>query len=189
MPMLEFFERAAWLDLFGKDLSSVTKTPNEQGIFEIARPLSPLPQPPDQSPDQKAPRTTPSGRERRRQCKGRPLRGKGPLPGAGLVAYSAGKKLLTIFLVGLSSFHPVPRKGRLISVMRCGAGCGGRSADRRGLCGGRFKPRSAGLAVRHTGGGTSAGDDGADLQTPRAERRRSRLSVVTLKLMHSNHRA
>ena len=46
-----------------------------------------------------------------------------------------------------------------------------RTEIRRLLRHGGFKPRPAGLATRRFGGGTSTGDDGADLQTPRAERR------------------
>ncbi|RKE73960.1 hypothetical protein DFP91_1859 [Pseudorhodoplanes sinuspersici] len=58
-----------------------------------------------------------------------------------------------------------------MSVVRRGAGSGGRTAGRRNPLCGRFKPRPARLAARRFGGGTSTGDDGADRQTPRAERR------------------
>ncbi len=63
--------------------------------------------------------------------------------------------------------------------------------SRRKRARGRFKPRPAGLAIRRFGGGTSTGDDGADLQTPRAERRRNRRSVVTIAhaLSHIAHGA
>lgn len=77
MPMLEFFERAVWLDLFEKDLAAISKNLRGLETYEIDAPRSPLPKAPHQSPDHKEPRATLSRRERRRQRKGQPLRGKG----------------------------------------------------------------------------------------------------------------
>jgi hypothetical protein len=49
--------------------------------------------------------------------------------------------------LGFISFHPVPLKGRFMSVVRRGAGSGGRVAGGRNLLRGRFKPRPAVLAA------------------------------------------
>ena len=58
-----------------------------------------------------------------------------------------------------------------MSVVRRGAGSGGRAAGRRNPAVRSVQAASRRASCRRFGGGTSTGDDGADRQTPRAERR------------------